>query len=169
MQKKRVQQSEFKASKVLCGDIPDKKMLIQSLFPEADAGDPRSINYQRKLNRPVILWGSLIINIIVMLILLAGIFYMTRYWGGPRWVALLNTVMFMLGYCSIRLKRITISIVHLYQHFAPDYIRKKCRFEPSCSEYMILVVSQYGAFKGIHKGVQRLKRCNHHGGGYDWP
>ncbi|RJE87782.1 membrane protein insertion efficiency factor YidD [Paenibacillus sp. 1011MAR3C5] len=69
----------------------------------------------------------------------------------------------------VRLKRITLCIVRLYQHFAPDYIRNRCRFEPSCSEYMILAVSQYGALKGMRKGIQRLGRCNHQGGGYDWP
>jgi len=169
MQNNRIQQSEFKESKVLCGNIPDKKMLIEALFSEAVTSDPRSVNYQRVLVRPAIQWGALFLNIIVMLILSAGIFYMTRYWGTALWVAILNTAMFTLGYCIVRLKRITLSMVYLYQHFAPDNIRNSCRFEPSCSEYMILAVSQYGAFKGIHKGVQRLKRCNHHGGGYDWP
>ncbi|MCL6456631.1 MAG: membrane protein insertion efficiency factor YidD [Gorillibacterium sp.] len=73
------------------------------------------------------------------------------------------------GYCIVRLKRIILCIVHLYQHFAPDYIRNSCRFKPSCSEYLILAVSQCGAFKGIYKGVQRIKRYSHHGGDYDWP
>lgn len=169
MHNERIQQSELKEAKVFYGDIPDKKMLIQSLFHQMDASDPRSYNYQRTLVRPAIQWGSLFLNIIVMLILSAGIFYMIRYWGNAYWIAILNTVMFALGYCFVRLKRIILCIVHLYQHFAPDSIRNSCRFEPSCSEYMILAVSRYGAYKGILKGVQRLKRCNLHGGGYDWP
>ncbi|HIW32889.1 MAG TPA: membrane protein insertion efficiency factor YidD [Candidatus Paenibacillus intestinavium] len=169
MHNDRIQQSELKETKVLCGNIPDKNMLIQSLFPEEDASDPRSVNYQRTLVRPKIQWGSLFLNMIVLLIVSAGIFYITRYWGTAHWVAMLNTVVFMLGYCFVRLKRITLCIVHLYQYFAPDSIRNRCRFEPSCSEYMILAVSKYGAFKCIRKGVLRLKRCNLHGGGYDWP
>ena len=169
MHNDRIQQSELKESKILYGDIVDKNMLIQSLFPEEYTNDTRSINYQRTLVRPAIKWGELCLNIILLLILSVGIFYITRFWGTAHWVAVFNVVMFTLGYCFIRLKRIILSIVHLYQRFAPESIRNRCRFEPSCSEYMILVVSQYGAFKGMRKGVQRLKRCNLHGGGYDWP
>ncbi|MFD0715517.1 membrane protein insertion efficiency factor YidD [Paenibacillus sp. GCM10027626] len=174
MEKKQIhsdqmQHSELKETKVLCGDVPDREMLIQALFPEADASDPRSVNYQRTLVRPVIQWGSLFLNIIVMFILSAGIFYMLTYWGTARWVAVLSTAIFAFGYFIARLRRITLCTVRLYQYFAPVRIRNKCRFEPSCSEYMILAVSKYGAFKGIRKGVQRLKRCNPHGGGYDWP
>lgn len=164
-----IQHSELKETKAHFGDAPDKKMLIQSLFPEADASDPRSIYYERTLVRPAIQWRSLFLNIIVMVVVSIVLFFTMRYMGAACWIALLSTVMFTLGYCMVRLQRIILCVVRLYQHFAPDYIRNRCRFEPSCSEYMILAVSQYGAFKGMYKGAQRLKRCNHHGGGYDWP
>ncbi|WP_205127060.1 membrane protein insertion efficiency factor YidD [Paenibacillus ginsengarvi] len=169
MHNDRIQPSELIETEILCGDIPDKNLLVQSLFPEADASDPRSVNYQRTLVRPVIRWGSLSLNILVMLLVSASVFYLARYFGAAYWVAVLITAIFTLSYCVIRLKRITLCTVRLYQHFAPDYIRNRCRFEPSCSEYMILAISQYGTFKGIRKGVLRLKRCNSHGGGHDWP
>jgi putative membrane protein insertion efficiency factor len=35
-----------------------------------------------------------------------------------------------------------------------------CRFEPSCSAYMILAVEKHGAVKGFFKGVWRIIRCN---------
>ncbi|WP_207892503.1 membrane protein insertion efficiency factor YidD [Paenibacillus pinisoli] len=169
MHNERILQSELKETKAHYGDHPDKNMLIQALFPEGDAGDPRSVHYQRTLVRPAIQWGALFLHIIVVLLAAAGVFYLTRYWGAARWTAMFIAAMFTLGYCIVRLKRIILCIVRLYQHFAPDYIRNRCRFEPSCSEYMILAVSQYGAFKGTRKGIQRLKRCNPQGGGYDWP
>lgn len=165
----RIQRLELKEIKILYANTLDKNMLIESLFPEMDTSDPRSVNYQRTLVRPEIRWGVLLLNIIVMLILPVVIFYMTRYWGADHSVAMVTVAISMLGYGVIRLKSIALCTVRLYQHFAPDYIRNRCRFEPSCSEYMVLTVSKYGAIRGIRKGVHRLKRCNHYGGGYDWP
>lgn len=158
----------MKETKIHYGDMPDKNLLIQALFAE-DANDPRSVNYERTLERPMISWGMLALNMIIVLIVSAAIFYIVKYWVTDSWVAIVATALFILGYCVVRLKRIAISAVQLYQRFAPDRIRNKCRFEPSCSQYMILAISQYGAFKGIYKGVQRLKRCNPDGGGFDWP
>ena len=73
------------------------------------------------------------------------------------------------GVQLIHLKSISICGVRIYQRFAPDSIRNKCRFEPSCSEYMILSIQKYGVIHGIRKGINRLKRCNIHNGGYDTP
>ncbi|MBE6586778.1 MAG: membrane protein insertion efficiency factor YidD [Ruminococcaceae bacterium] len=67
------------------------------------------------------------------------------------------------------MKRVVICSVHIYQRYAPDSIRNKCRFEPSCSEYMILAIEKYGLFKGVIKGIDRLKRCNTNDGGFDYP
>ncbi|MBR5314328.1 MAG: membrane protein insertion efficiency factor YidD [Clostridia bacterium] len=67
------------------------------------------------------------------------------------------------------MKRILICLVQMYQRFAPDSIRKKCRFEPSCSQYMILSLKKYGLWKGLAKGIDRLKRCNTQDGGFDYP
>lgn len=163
------QQYDFKKSKIFCGNFPDKDTLLQDLFPQVDVSDPRSPEYLRELVRPVIQWSILVFQIIVMLILSASIFIVVKYGGTGFWTAVLSATVFALGYCIVRLKRIILCFVHLYQHFAPDYIRNRCRYEPSCSEYMILAVSKYGVFKGTYKGIQRIRSCSHHGGGYDWP
>lgn len=43
-----------------------------------------------------------------------------------------------------------------------------CRFEPSCSQYMIDAVRSRGAVVGVGLGVWRLARCNPlNQGGYD--
>nr|WP_242939936.1 membrane protein insertion efficiency factor YidD [Ruminococcus flavefaciens] len=59
--------------------------------------------------------------------------------------------------------------IRVYQRYAPDSIRLKCRFEPSCSEYMIQSIQKYGLIKGLVRGMKRLSRCNIDGGGYDYP
>lgn len=42
-----------------------------------------------------------------------------------------------------------------------------CRFQPTCSNYMIQALEIYG-LKGLGKGIKRVLRCNPWGGfGYD--
>ena len=72
-------------------------------------------------------------------------------------------------YYVLLLKYVLIFIIKLYQKMAPISIRSKCRFEPSCSNYMLLSLEKYGLFKGLKKGINRLKRCNINDGGYDFP
>jgi putative membrane protein insertion efficiency factor len=59
-----------------------------------------------------------------------------------------------------------ISLVRLYQKIPHQ---KSCRFEPSCSTYMILAVEKYGVLKGFVKGVLRIMRCHNPNGGIDYP
>ena len=86
-----------------------------------------------------------------------------------KYFVIIFTLIDSLIYCSIFLKRSLIWFVHLYQHYAPDRIRLKCVFEPSCSEYMILSIEKYGAIKGLIKGCIRLLRCHPPNGGRDEP
>lgn len=62
-----------------------------------------------------------------------------------------------------------ILFVLLYQKFAPASLRASCRFEPSCSNYMLLAIKKYGFFKGFFKGIRRLLRCRYPNGGIDYP
>ncbi len=36
----------------------------------------------------------------------------------------------------------------------------RCRFYPSCSEYMMTAIERYGVFKGISMGLKRIGRCH---------
>lgn len=67
------------------------------------------------------------------------------------------------------LKKFLIRLVLIYQHFAPDRVRKRCLFTPSCSEYMILSLQKYGVVRGLIKGIDRLFRCHSPNGGKDEP
>jgi putative membrane protein insertion efficiency factor len=45
-----------------------------------------------------------------------------------------------------------------------------CRFEPSCSRYMIGALRKYGLINGVARGLRRVARCHPwHPGGYDPP
>jgi putative membrane protein insertion efficiency factor len=43
-----------------------------------------------------------------------------------------------------------------------------CRFQPTCSAYMIEALRRHGPFKGLMLGIWRILRCNPFSkGGYD--
>jgi len=67
------------------------------------------------------------------------------------------------------LASLLIQSVTAYQKLAPDLIRDRCRFEPSCSAYSKLAFQKYGAWKGFTMTVTRLRRCCPPHGGEDYP
>ncbi len=56
-------------------------------------------------------------------------------------------------------KRLAIFCIHLYQRFAPYYIRLKCCCLPSCSQYTIIAIQKYGLLIGVLKGFIHYRRC----------
>ena len=65
-----------------------------------------------------------------------------------------------------------VGLVVLYQWTLSPLLRPfaQCRFEPSCSRYMIGALRKYGLLRGGFRGVKRLLRCHPwHPGGYDPP
>ena len=134
-----------------------------------DEKDPRSITYIRKLKRPPISWIRIIFFFIIPSFVVAALFVCLRHFGLSVPIFIVIAVAFLLVYIILTLKQIIICIIKIYQRYAPDLLRNKCRFEPSCSEYMILAIEKYGLLKGLHMGICRLKRCNIDGGGFDFP
>ncbi len=67
-----------------------------------------------------------------------------------------------------------VTLVRLYQFTAGPMLGlllgSVCRFEPSCSHYMIASLRKYGPIKGLARGLARIGRCHPwHPGGYDPP
>ena len=63
-----------------------------------------------------------------------------------------------------------ILLIRVYQVTISPLLGPACRFEPTCSRYMIEALRKYGVFKGLFKGVMRICRCHPwHPGGYDPP
>jgi putative membrane protein insertion efficiency factor len=63
-----------------------------------------------------------------------------------------------------------VVFVRGYQLAISPLLGQRCRFEPTCSNYMIQAVRKYGFFIGTAKGVARICRCHPwHPGGYDPP
>jgi putative membrane protein insertion efficiency factor len=60
--------------------------------------------------------------------------------------------------------------VRIYQRCLRPVLPPACRFQPSCSEYMIQAVAKYGPVRGAWRGVCRICRCHPWSrGGYDPP
>ncbi|KXT95564.1 Protein YidD [Streptococcus mitis] len=57
------------------------------------------------------------------------------------------------------MKRILIVPVRFYQRFISPAFPPSCRFEPTCSNYMIQAIEKHG-FKGVLMGLARILRCH---------
>ena len=61
-----------------------------------------------------------------------------------------------------------ILLVRAYQIVLSPIMGGACRFEPSCSNYMIESLRVHGPFKGTLLGIWRILRCHPFGAhGYD--
>jgi putative membrane protein insertion efficiency factor len=70
-----------------------------------------------------------------------------------------------------RLPRLAlVGFVRLYQTVLSPFFPPSCRYTPTCSQYAILSLQQYGAIRGTILAVWRILRCNPWGGhGHDPP
>lgn len=134
---------------------------------------------KRPLVRPDTSCKKVIICVIIFLLANIGISILLYFW--IRWlgifcilpkafrnfyenqhflfVILLILFQFILG-GMIAAKPAIIGVVRLYQRYAPEHIRRKCLFKPTCSEYTIMVVKKYGVIRGLYKAYVRVfKKC----------
>ena len=66
------------------------------------------------------------------------------------------------------MKKILILLIKLYQKFISPMFPAKCRFYPTCSQYTLEAIKEYGAIKGTYLGIKRILKCHpFHEGGYD--
>jgi hypothetical protein len=66
------------------------------------------------------------------------------------------------------MQMIVIAALKGYKLFLSPLLPSACRYRPTCSEYMLDAVEQYGVLRGVWLGLKRLGRCHpFHQGGYD--
>jgi putative membrane protein insertion efficiency factor len=66
--------------------------------------------------------------------------------------------------------RVSILLILGYQKFISPFLGARCRFYPSCSQYAIFVLKEWGFFRGMWMTARRLASCGPwHEGGYDPP
>ena len=47
-----------------------------------------------------------------------------------------------------------------YKRFISPLLPPMCRFEPTCSIYMMHAIEKYGLLRGMWMGLRRLGRCH---------
>ena len=61
-----------------------------------------------------------------------------------------------------------IFLVRFYQSAISPFTAPSCRFEPTCSAYMIQALEKHGLFYGLFLGIKRILSCHPWGRqGYD--
>tara|TARA_B100000902_G_C27046195_1_gene781826 strand:+ start:119 stop:376 length:258 start_codon:yes stop_codon:yes gene_type:complete len=55
---------------------------------------------------------------------------------------------------------VTIFFIKIYKYFFSPLLGTRCRFLPSCSDYFIDCLNEFGFFKGIFLGLKRIIKCH---------
>jgi putative membrane protein insertion efficiency factor len=57
------------------------------------------------------------------------------------------------------LENILIFFVKVYQNAISPLLGANCRFTPTCSQYSIEAIREWGPFKGTWLAVKRISKC----------
>lgn len=78
-----------------------------------------------------------------------------------------KNISIMIRTMVMKMKKILIFLIRCYQK-VPGPWHRECRFVPTCSNYAIEAINNYGSIKGGLMALKRIGRCNPFGGsGYD--
>jgi uncharacterized protein len=58
------------------------------------------------------------------------------------------------------LRAIAVAPIRLYQRALSPALPQRCKYYPTCSEYAVGAVRQYGIVRGLVLAAWRLLRCN---------
>ena len=56
--------------------------------------------------------------------------------------------------------KIIIKIIKFYQYVLSPYLGNNCRYLPTCSEYFIESIEEFGLLKGSFLGSKRILSCH---------
>ena len=56
--------------------------------------------------------------------------------------------------------KVIIKIIKLYQYILSPYLGNNCRYLPTCSEYFIESIEEFGLLKGSFLGLKRILSCH---------
>ena len=58
------------------------------------------------------------------------------------------------------MKKALMSVIRFYQRRISPLFGPKCSYYPTCSQYALEALEEWGAFKGTLLTIRRLMRCN---------
>ena len=66
------------------------------------------------------------------------------------------------------MRAIALLPLRFYKRFLSPLLPPMCRFDPTCSIYMMQAIEKHGTLRGVWLGVRRLARCHpFNPGGWD--
>jgi putative membrane protein insertion efficiency factor len=66
------------------------------------------------------------------------------------------------------MRSIALGPLRFYKRFLSPLLPPMCRFDPTCSIYMMQAIEKHGTLRGVWLGLRRLARCHpFNPGGWD--
>ncbi len=66
------------------------------------------------------------------------------------------------------MRAITLLPLRFYKRFLSPLLPPMCRFDPTCSIFMMQAIEKHGTLRGVWLGLRRLARCHpFNPGGWD--
>ena len=59
-----------------------------------------------------------------------------------------------------KLIKLSIFFIKIYKYLISPFLGSRCRFLPSCSDYLIESLNEHGFFKGFSYGLKRIIKCH---------
>jgi len=66
----------------------------------------------------------------------------------------------IINLITFPLKVLSLGLIYIYKFCISPFLPKTCRFLPTCSNYAIFAIKEYGVFIGIWLACKRILRCN---------
>lgn len=150
---------------------------VSVIITEADFSDETAkaeavkqlLKANDEFERPHISAVRAVLNIFIPLLVASALFCALFFTLDAHRLSIsLGVSLGLLGlYILLRLRAMLIWFIRVYQRFAPDEVRRRCVFTPTCSQYAIQALQRYGVIRGIPKIISRLWRCHPPHGGED--
>jgi putative membrane protein insertion efficiency factor len=66
------------------------------------------------------------------------------------------------------MRAVALAPLRFYKRFLSPLLPPMCRFDPTCSIYMMQAIEKHGTLRGVWLGLRRLARCHpFNPGGWD--
>ena len=121
--------------------------MIKNAFPTAEERElVRKYVIERELFRPPITYFKVFIIILSTIlgeILITWIGFhqiVQKYYITKKTIYLIISI---LAFFIIDGRFFAILCIKLYQHYAPESMRRRCLLKPTCSEFAIIVIKKY--------------------------
>lgn len=136
--------------------------MIKNAFPTDEERElVRKYVIERELYRPPITYFKVFIIILSTIlgeILITWLGFhqiVKKYYITKKTIYLIISI---LVFFIIDGRFFAILCIKLYQHYAPESMRRRCLLKPTCSEFAIIVIKKYGLLIG---GIKTWIRLNY--------